>query len=185
MSSRTPRVVTRLAALLLAAAVLAACGGQPSDVTWRNIDVDLPDGWYVFEQTDDLLSISNVDLATYAEEGEFPDDDVVAMYFSHEPGALPDQWRGLIDERGAILETDDRLELDGEVPATRLVYTDTSANVPTREMVVLIPSRQVVVLAHPVPRPGQQDAPELFLEHVDTFLEVLHTARLGRPMLDE
>lgn len=185
MSSRAPRVVTRLAAILLVAVVLAACGRQPSDVTWRNIDVDLPDGWYVFEQTDDLLSISNVDLAAYAEEGEVPDEDVVAMFFSHEPDALPDQWRRLIEERGATLETDDRLELDREVPATRLIFTDTSVGVSTREMVVLIPSRQVVVLAQPVPRPGQRGAPELFLEHVGTFLDVLHTARLGRPMLDE
>jgi hypothetical protein len=83
-----------------------------------------------------------------------------------------------------VVEADDRLVLTDEIPATRLVYSFQSAGVPTREMVVLVPSRALVVLAQPVPRQGQQDGPEIFLEHVETFLDVLTTADFGRPVLE-
>lgn len=184
MTIWTKLIVTCL--LSAFALVLAACGEdrQPDTVTWRNIDIDLPHGWYVFEQEADRLSISNVDLAWHAEEGTFPEEDVVAMFFTYEPATLPDDWRQLLDDLDAEVEVDDRLELHDEIPATRLVFRYVSAQVPTRELVALIPSRNVVVLAQPVPRPGQQDAPELFLEYVGVFMDVLETAQLGRPVLE-
>lgn len=176
-----------IAIFVVAALVVSACGTdrQPDAVMWRNIDIAIPDGWYIFEHTSDRLSIANVDLAAYTESGTAPDDDVVAMFFTHEPATLPADWRALLDQRGAHVETDDRIVIADDIPATRLIYAFESAGVPTREMVVLVPSRQVVVLAQPVPRPGQPDGPEVFLTHLDTFLEVVTSAQYGRPLLDD
>lgn len=177
----------RLLTLVVLAIAVASCGGgnQPDRVSWRNIAIDVPDGWYVFEEAGDRLSLSNVDLAGARADGDAPDGDVVAMFFTFEPATLPDDWRQLLHSRDAQVETDDRLTVDGEIPATRIIYADESAGLPTREMVVLVPSRKIVVLAQPVPREGQQDAPEVFLEHLPTFLEVIQQADFGRPLLDE
>jgi hypothetical protein len=41
-----------------------------------------------------------------------------------------------------------------------------------------------VLLAIPVPLPGDEDAPEVFLRHLETFLEVLDGAEFGQPQLD-
>jgi hypothetical protein len=49
-------------------------------------------------------------------------------------------------------------------------------------MVVLIPSRGIEILAQPVPDPGDTDGPDVFLEHVDTFVEVVDGARFGAPV---
>lgn len=183
--SQRTRAALPIIVLLLAGIVLAACGSsQPSEVAWRNIDIDLPDGWYVFEDAEDRLSISNVDLAAYAEDGEIPDGDVVAMFFTFEPSTLPNDWREWLADIDAEVETDDRLVLRDDVPATRLIFRYDTGGITTREMVALIPSRSVVVLAQPVPRPGQQDAPELFLDYLETFLEVLETAGFGPPVLE-
>lgn len=183
-----------VALLLVAplALVLVACGGggspQPDVVDWRNVVLDLPDDWYVYERSDAHLSISNADLRPDREEGEefvAPDDGVVAMAFTYEPGSSPDDWRRFVEQQDATLEADTRLLLDGDVPATQLVFSYTSSTgTPTREMVVLIPSRAIVVLSQPVPRIGEEDAPEVFLEHIATFLEVLETADFGQPVLD-
>lgn len=182
MRSRS-RVAT-VAVVVVLGVLAAACGGPPSEVSWRNLQVPIPDGWHVFEETDDRLSIANVDLATLAENGELPDEDVVAMFFTHEPSTLPADWRSLLTRRDAELETDDRLELGDDIPATRLIYSFVSADVPTREMVVLIPSREVVVLAQPVPRPGQVTGPEVFMEHIGDFMGVLDGILFGRPVVD-
>lgn len=180
-----------VASLFAAALVLASCGGgdqQPDTVSWRNVTLDLPEDWYLVEEEDDRLSISNAALAMGSEEDddpEPPEGDVVAMFFTYEPGTLPDDWRRFVEQQDATLESDVQFELDGEVPATRLVFSYESGGVPTREMVVVIPSRAIVLLALPVPGPGDDDAPEIFLDHVDTFMEVLDDATFGAPVLDE
>jgi hypothetical protein len=183
--ARPSRFVAGLLALLV---LLTGCGGgddpQPDSVTWRNITLDLPDGWWVYERTDTLLSISNVDLRPTDEPPAPPEGDVVSMSFTYRPGESPDDWRRFVADQDATLEADNRLVLDGEVPATQLVYRYVTNEVPTREMVVLIPSRSISVLSQPVPGPGDEDAPEVFLDWIDTFLEVLETAELGRPVLD-
>jgi hypothetical protein len=51
-------------------------------------------------------------------------------------------------------------------------------------MVVVIPSRSIVLLAQPVPGPGDEDAPDVFLAYLEDFLEVLETAEFGAPVLD-
>lgn len=178
----------RLVTLVLAVLVLAACGSsdQPGSVSWRNISVDLPNDWYLVEEAEDRLSIANHPLDPAGDESgdAGPDGDVVAMYFTYEPGSTPDDWRRFVDEQGATLETDDQLTLDGEVPATRLVYQYETNGVPTREMVVVVPSREVVALALPIPAAGDHTAPEAFLEHIETFLDVLDDLRFGAPVLD-
>jgi hypothetical protein len=183
------RRVSMVVVLVVSAALLAACGGgnQPSSVSWRNVDLELPDGWYLFEEEPDRLSISNQDLGAAppgADARERPEGDTVAMFFTYEPDTLPADWRTYVEEQGATLESDDQILLDGEVPATRLVFSDVTNGIPTREMVVVIPSRGIVVLAQPVPGPGDTDAPEVFLAYIDTFLQVPQEARFGAPVLD-
>lgn len=180
----TPPWIRRLLVVLLVAVAVAGCGGdQPGSVTWRDITFEPPDEWYLIEQTDDRLSIANQRQAGEGDEATPPDGDLVAMHFTYEPSTLPDDWRRFVEQQDATLETDDRLTLDGEVPATRLVFSHVSSGgVPTREMVVVIPSRGIVVLALPVPPPGAQDAPEVFLRHVEDFLGVFDTVRFSAPI---
>ena len=173
-----------LVAVVLAA-LLAACGGDPGSVTWRDLTLELPEGWTVFEEADTRLSISNVALGPGedGEPGEVPEGDAVAMFFTHEPSTAPGDWRTYVEEQDATLESDEAIEID-EVPATRLVFSYETAGIPTREMVVVIPARQIVVLAQPVTAPGETDGPDIFLEYVDTFLEILHTIDWGAPVSD-
>ena len=178
----------RIVAAMLLAAALAACGGsdQPDHVEWRNIGMDLPDGWYLFEETDTRLSISNQPLGTSADPTEIAEaEDVVAMFLTFEPGVLPGDWREFVDEQDATIETDDEVIIGEDVPATRLVFAYESNGVPTREMVVVIPSREVVVLAQPVPYPDERDAPEVFLRYIDTFMEVIESMDPGAPVRDD
>jgi hypothetical protein len=186
-----PRSVVRALCaglLLMVAATIGGCsdGNQPSAVEWRNVTVRLPDGWYVFEEADTRLSISNQDIGPEAmREGvQEPEEPVVAMFFTYEPTTLPDDWRRYVEEQDATLEVDDRLELDGEVPASRLVFSYVTDGVPLREMVVVIPSRSIVVLAQPVPAVGDTSGPEVFLDNVDTFMQVLEAASFGAPVLE-
>jgi hypothetical protein len=179
---------TKLAVAGVLALLLVACGGasQPSTVEWRNMTIPLPDGWYLFEDEDTRLSISNHDLGPAAdgEAGTQPADDVVAMFFTYEPRTIPDDWRDFVEQQDAELETDRQLELRDEVPATQLVFSYVTDGTPTREMALVIPSRGVVLLAQPVPGPGDQDAPEVFLDHLDVFVEVVEAIEFGPPVAD-
>lgn len=187
MSRSVVRAVCAGILLLVAAAAVGCDGGnQPSSVEWRNVTVPVPDGWYVFEEADTRLSISNQDIGPEAPlEGVADvDEPVVAMFFTYEPRTQPDDWRRYVEEQDATLEVDDRLELDGEVPATRLVFSYVTDDVPLREMVVVIPSRSIVVLSQPVPSVGDTSGPDTFLVHIETFMQVLEEARFGAPVLD-
>lgn len=186
---RHPR--SAFALLLATGLLLAACGGQPSAVEWRNVTVPVPEGWFVVEEAATHLSLANTDLSP--EEvfgGPAPDEDaesreVVGMFFTYEPTTLPGDWLQYVEDQGATLESNDQIWLDDdEVPATRIVFSYESAGIPTREMVVVIPSRGIVVLNQPIPAPGDEDAPEVFLRHVDTFVEVLQSSSFGAPLLD-
>ena len=173
--------------VLLAAAFLLSSCGPPSSVTWRNITFDVPEGWHVVEQGPTRMTLASAQIVPTGgtiEPEAAPDEPVVAMWFSYEPYTLPDDWRDFVDEQGATLETDDQIRLTGDVPAARLIYSRTMDGVPTREMVLVIPARSVVVFAQPVPRPGDTDAPDVFLDHVATFLEVVESAEFGAPVED-
>jgi hypothetical protein len=180
---------SRVVLLLLLALSVAACGGgQPSSVTWRNVTFPVPDGWFVFEQEETRLSLSNADIGvgdTPGEPREQPDGDVVAMHFTYEPRTQPADVREHLAQQDATIESDQQILLgDDEIPATQIVYAYETGGTPTREMVVVIASRAIVLLAIPVPRPGDEDAPDVFLRHIETFLEVLEGAEFGSPQLD-
>ena len=181
---RLPR--TLVATVLASMLVLAGCGGDPSSVTWRNITFDVPDGWYVFEETETRLSLSNADIGPEAirSADDVPEEDVVAIFFTYERGATPDDWRRYTEQQEATLEVDEAIQLGDGVPATRLVFDYVTGDIPLREMVVVIPSRRVVALAQPVPRLGQQEGPEVFLDYRDTFDEILESATFGPPITD-
>ena len=169
--------------------VLAGCSAssQPGSVSWRNVDMELPDGWYLFEDEADRLSISNQDIGVGDVVGtpaDWPDGDVVAMFFTYEPDTLPADWRDLLGRLDAEIETDTSLTLQGDVPATQLIYRYETEGVRTREMVVLIPSRAIVLLAQPVPTPADDDVTEVFLAYLDDFMGVLESATFGAPLLD-
>ena len=171
----------RVALLLLVALVAVACGDSGT-VQWRDATVTVPEGWHVFEEEETRLSISNVPLGMDADPDEIGDQDVVAMFFEHRPGHIPDDLREFVDDRpGGTIESDEAIELDG-VPATRIIYQHVSSEVTTREMAVIIPAREIAVLAQPVPSPGDEHAPEVFMEHLDTFLDVLETLEFGVPV---
>lgn len=178
-----------VAASLAAALLIAACGdggNQPSSVQWRNVELELPTDWYVYEESEDLLSISNRDIGVPEDDDEpreRPEGDTVAMSFTYEPDTLPADWREFVEEQDATLESDESMVLQGDVPATRLVFSYVSGDTPTREMVVIIPSRSIVVLAYPIPGPDD-DAPAVFLDYIEDFLGVLESAEFGAPLLD-
>jgi len=161
-----------VALLALLAAAVAACG-PPSSVTWRNITFDLPEGWHVVQQDGVRRVLANADADTLEATGALGADDlasggpadaaaaegeaapVVAMWFSYEPDTRPDDWRAFVAEQGATSETDDLIRLEGDVPASRLIYTRDVGGTTTREMVLVIASRSVVVFAQPVTAPGE------------------------------
>lgn len=184
-SMRSPRLLSIVAIAML----VVACGGgnQPSSVEWRNVEFQVPAGWYVFEDEEDRLSLSNQDIGISEDPEaprEPPEGDTVAMFFTYEPNTFPEDWREFVQQQDAVLESDDQIVLQGDVPATRLIYRLVTDGIPTREMVVVIPSRSIVLLAQPVPLPGEDDAPDVFLEYLEDFLGVLETAEFGAPVLD-
>lgn len=159
--------------LLLVTVLLGACGASDGPVTWRELTVEVPDGWVVAERDEQKLSLANVDLGPgQADELE------AAVFVTHEPGTSIDDWRGLVAERDGTVETDDAVTVGG-VPASRLVFRHDANGTPLREMVVVVPSQDVVMLFQPVVLRGSQDGPETFERYRDTFGRVLATVRFG------
>lgn len=165
--------------VLLVSVIVTACGGSGGHADWRGVEFDLPEGWVVFEETPFLLGVANGPLGE--EEGD-PGRRVVAAQFQFDRAASSASvWRDFVEQEGATLEEDEDLTLDG-VPATRLVYSFTTNGIPTREMIVVIPARELYILMQPVPVAGQQDAPEIFLEHRDDFETILSSIDFGAPV---
>jgi hypothetical protein len=171
----------RAALVLLLAFVLAGCGRTPTEATWRNVTIDLPDGWVVVDQADDHLSLAN----------RSPDDDelqgsegtVVVLGLTYVPGVVPDDWRRLIVDLGGTLESDDAILVGGDVPATRFVWSATVDGVRSRTMVVVIPSRWIVALAEPVASGDAEDPADALLGELDAVLGMLVGATFGPPDL--
>lgn len=172
--------------------LLTACGGGDGPVRWREVTLDLPTGWMVFEEGETLLSLSDSPLGQLADEnavaaaeqGATPGEQAVAIFLTYEPATTPDDWRSLIARNDGELEIDESIDVGG-APATRLVFRWDTNGVDTREMVVLVPSRQIVILAQPVPVRGETNAPEVFLEHREEFDAVVDSIRLGAPPREE
>lgn len=162
--------------LLLAAAV--ACGGSGDTVSWGGLDLRLPEGWTVFEDGPTYLSVSDGELGE--EEGD-PGERQAAAFFTREPGTVPDDWRTFVTDVDGELETDRSIEVDG-LPATQLVFSHTSNGVPLREMVVVVPSRDLVILMQPVVVQGQSDGREQFEAHRGEFEAILDGIDFGAPV---
>lgn len=175
--SRCPRAL----AVVVLALVLTACGGG-GGAEWRDASFEVPEGWSIFEEEPTRLSMANEPLGEEFDPDERPEGDIVGMFFTHEPGAIPDDWREFVAGReDAEIESDAAIELDG-VPATRIIYSHRSGEQRTREMAVVVPSREIVVFAQPVPEQGEEGAPEMFMRHLDTFNEVLDSIEWGPPI---
>lgn len=178
------RLARRGCVLLVALLVLTGCGGgDEGTVAWRDLTLELPEGWTVFEEEDTRLSIANAPLGQDVSEEERPTGDVVAMFFTHREGTTPTAWREHIAGSGAELEVDEATEVDG-VPATRLQFLTPAlpGAAETRELVVVVPSREVELLAQPVPLPDSTDAAEVFDRQLATFDAVLDSVRWGAPV---
>ena len=177
-------IVLALLATLLAACGGAAGGGGP--VAWRDLDLVVPTGWQVLDQRDDLLLIANRDLRADDIEAtpSLPQDpaanDAVAAQFVTDSGSA-DAWRGLIEAEGGAIEDDRRIQVDG-VPATSITFSWTTNDVPTREQVVIVPSRELVILLQPVPVRGQVSGPDVYLRHVEEFQAILDSVDFGAPV---
>ena len=182
--------VRRMLVLTLLAAVLAACspggGGGAGPLAWRDLDLVVPSGWQVLTQRPDLLLIANRDLRADDIEAtpSLPEDpqanDAVAVQFATD-GSNAEAWRSLIEAEGGEIESDRRIQLDG-IPATAITFQWVTNDVPTREQVVIVPSRDLVVLLQPVPITGQRTGPEVYLRHVEEFQAILDSLDFGAPI---
>lgn len=150
---------------------MTACTRGGGEVRWRELTLDVPDGWVVAERDDQKLSIANADFGPgQAEELE------AAVFLTHEPGASIDAWRGLVAEREGRVESDRPIEVGG-VPANRLIFRHDANGTPVREMVVVVPSRDLVMLFQPVVLRGSVEGPATFERYRDAFEGVLGTLR--------
>lgn len=178
----------RIWLLTVLVALLVGCGGDDGAIAWRDAQMQLPEGWVVFEEEDSRLSLANVPLGQLVEDTdgqpEQPDGDVVAMFFTHQPGVGPGEWRDYAEDREVEVEVDRAVEVGG-VPGTRFQFLDPSGGsgeTATRELVVVVPSREVVLLAQPVPGLGDDDVTGVFDRAVDTFDEVIDSIGWGAPV---
>lgn len=172
-----------LALFALLALLLTACGDDGA-IEWRGATIDPPEDWTVFEEADTRLSMANVPLGEEADlaPGDRPDGDVVGLFFTHVSDTTPGKWREFIEDReDPEIHTDQSIEID-EVPATRLIYSHVSNQQRTREMVVVVPSRQIEIFAQPVPEPGDAEASEMFMRHLETLNEVIEGIQWGPPV---
>lgn len=168
--------------VLLWAVVLAACGGPATTgaIAWRDIDMTLPDGWVVIDDLGTAMYVGNGEGGE--EEGD-PGDLTVGLQFSVEDTPSIDDWRGLVSDRGGDVEIDATTELDG-VPASVLQFTLPGSGdvIPaTRERVLTVPSRDIVILAQAIPVRGEADGGQLFLDKLDEIDQLLDSIDFGAP----
>lgn len=168
------RRVRRVVALMLVGATLVACAG-PERVEWPGVRFDLPTGWEVIASEPGRLVVAD-HLAAESGRG-------VLVTFLRAPGTLPDDWRTLIAERGATLESDSGVLIAGDVPATQFVLLDVVDGTPVREVLLVVASRELVIAITPRLAPGDTDGPELLLASLDGVREILATVELAPPGL--
>lgn len=176
----TRRALATIVPALLAALLVAGCGGGEGAVAWRDLDLQLPDGWTV---------IADQPGSLYVADGVPSDDDgeagslEVGIQFQTVSGTSSDDWRRLVDEQGWALERDEQLSVDG-IPATLLEFSSDGSDgrPPNRERVVVVPSRDLEILSQAVTVEGQQDGPEVFDDHVEQFDAVRSSIDFGAPV---
>jgi hypothetical protein len=155
------RLVAAVVGLALA---LVGCGGSGA-VAWDVVRLDLPAGWEVLDAAPDRLVLAD-HLATEGERG-------VTVTFLRVPDPVPDAWRARVADRGAELEAGMGVRIAGDVPATQLVLRDQVDGVPVREVLLVVPSRGLVIAVTPRLAPEDRDGPELLLERLDGVRTVL------------
>ncbi len=168
------RRLRRALVLLVLPAVLGACGGD-STVEWPGARMDLPEGWEIVSNDPGRLVLAD-HLASEEERG-------VLVAFVRVPGTLPDDWRQRVAERGATLESDSGVLIAGDVPATQLVLLDEVAGIPTREVLLVVASRGLVISVSPNVLPGEQDGPRVLLDGLDGVRTLLDRIELAPPPL--
>lgn len=154
-----------------------ACGGGSDAVEWRGLDLTLPEGWVVVENRSNVLTVAD---APRPQSPGALGDRTVSVQVLHEPGAQAEVWREYARERSGTVEVDEDMSVGGR-PAHRLIFTRENNGMTTREMVVLIPSRQLEILLQPVARPGEHDLTQVFLDHRAEFDELLASITFGAP----
>lgn len=174
--------------LLLSGGLLTGCSSNGA-VSWRDLDLTLPDGWLVYEQTSTVLGIANTPLGQEATDD--PDEqapgrgarqsEAVAAQFQYDPNGSTDDWRELIAMEDGTVEVDEQIEIDG-IPASRLVWSGELNGIPVREMIIVIPSRSITILYQPVVSRDATDGPERFLAYRDEFEAVLTSIDFGAPL---
>lgn len=164
-----------LAPLLAAVLVAAACASDGGTVRWRDLRLDVPDGWLVTERNGTALSLAD---APFHEEAA--DELSAAVFLRHEPATDAADWRRFVGEQGGELEVDEPVTVGG-APGTRLVFTYDANGTVLTEMVVVVPSRDLVVLLQPVVARGSRDGPATFASHRGTFERLLASVVFGPP----
>ena len=171
------RLLAVLAGLLL---LLPACSSEVppgGTLEWRELTVDLPADWVELDRTDTSLSVGDgPGSTTPGERGDL----YVFTQFTIEPDTTADDWRRFVEEQDATLERDTTTTVGG-LPAELIQYSFTTNRIPTRERIVVVPSRDLVLLQQPVPMQGDTEAPDWFDEHLDEFDALLDGISFGAP----
>jgi hypothetical protein len=170
----------RAGLVVVCLALVAGCTGGTAPggtVEWRELTIDLPEGWVETNRTETSLSVG--DGAGSTEPGE-RGDLYVSTQLTVEPGATIDAWRQFVEDQDATLERDTSTTVGG-LPAAMVQYAFTTNGIPTRERVVVVPSRDLVLLQQPVPMQGDTDGPAWFDEHVGEFDALLEGITFGAP----
>lgn len=136
----------------------------------------LPDGWVVHEREAGRFAVTDAPLGTPQEPG--PGE--AGVFFVRDRADSAERWRQLIEQEGWTVE-EDRPTRVGGLAAVRLTFEQTDARVPTRETVVLVPCRNLTILAQPVPYGRSQDGPAIYERHREEFEAILDSIRFGAP----
>lgn len=169
-----------LVAMLLAL-VLSGCGSEGTPpggvVEWRELTIDLPGEWIEIDRTETSLMVA--DGAGSTERG-VRGDQQVATQFTIDPNATVEQWRQFVEDEAGEVERDAEAIVGG-APARLLQYTFTTGDIPMRERIVVVPSRDLVLLQQPTPMQGETGGPDWFDDHVEQFDALLDGISFGAP----
>lgn len=167
--------------LLALGAVLVGCASgetPPGGVLeWRELTIDLPADWVEVDRTATSLMVADGPGST--EEG-VRGDQQVATQFTVDPDASLDAWRQFVADEEGTVEHEGETTVGG-VPARLLQYTFTTGGVPMRERIVVVPSRDLVLLQQPTPMSGETGGPDWFTQHADEFDALLEGVTFGAP----
>lgn len=170
----------RAAAVACLLVLLPACSSETPPggvIEWRELTIDLPADWVETNRTSTSLSVGDGPGSPEpGERGEL----FVSTQFTIEPGTSADDWRAFVEEQDATLERDTTTTV-GTLPASLIQYSFTTNGIPTRERIVIVPSRDLVLLQQPVPMQGETAGPDWFDEHVEEFDALLEGISFGAP----